>query len=655
MTARLPILMAWLAAAAAAQTPVAPTPQAAGERLGENVSNYNIVNNFETGYRFSSVGGNLAQYRSSVNFGNGIRLLGSLLSVNSRDGHGAFFDQIVLTTQGLGNDPYEAAMLHVEKNRLYRYDLSWRQNDYFNPGLVTAGGGGQHLLDTRYRMQDHDFTLFPQSNLKFFLGMSASSQTGPSLSSTQLFNASSPVTPLFSDVQRVWREYRVGNEFRLMGIRVNWMHGWEDFKDDTGATLTAPSPPLTSFGSSNPYHGTSPYWRAAIFTDRKVFNVNGRFTYTGGRRAFVVDESSAGKVAAGVENRQVTTFGNAERPVATGNLNVSFTPGSKLTVMNATSVYNVRTLGNSFFSQVDNVTGAFTFLNYNYLGILTIANDTDLSYQISSVWGVMAGYHYTDRRIQSVEQTVFAGKLSATPSEQTNLLHAGDLGLRVKPWKPVTVQVSGEIGRADRPFTPKADKDYHVLNGRFQYKLKRVQFTAAANANYNVNSTSLTAYSSQARTYAFAGSWTPGPWLTLDAGFTRLHLHTIGGIEYFLNQKPAPPQDSVYLSNINTGYFGARIALRNRADLYLGYTRVQDLGDGRSAAQGPGIGSPLAIFQVVQTFPMVYQSPVARVSVRIKDKLRWNAGYQYYGYRQDFFFGQDYRAHTGFTSLSVSF
>lgn len=654
MTTRLLIFLMMIAVAAA-QTPVAPTPQTAGERLGENVSSYNIVNNFETGYRFHEVGGNLAQYRSSINYGNGIRLLGSSLSINSRDGHGALFDQLVMTTQGLGGDPYAAAMLHIEKNRLYRYDLSWRQNDYYNPGLVTGGGGGQHLLDTVYRLQDHDFTLFPQSNLSFFLGMSASAQTGPSLSSIQLFDSKSPIVPLFSDVRRVWREYRVGNEFRVRGIRVNWMRGWEDFKDDTGATLTTASPPLNAFRSSDPYHGTSPYWRAALFTDRKVLNVNGRFTYTSGRRAFVVDESSAGKVAAGPENRQVTTFGDADRPVATGNLNVSYTPGSRLTVVNSTSVYNVRTLGNSYFSQIDNVTGAVTFLNYNYLGIRTVANSTDLNYRISPIWNVFAGYQYTDRKIQSLEQTDFAGRTSATRSEQTNLLHSGDLGLRFTPWKTVTVRVSAEIGRANRPFTPKADKDYHALNGQFQYKTKKVQLTAAANANYNVNSSSLTAYSSQSRTYSFTGSWTPRAWLTLDGGFTRLHLYTIGGIRYFIDQQPAPVQDSVYLSNINTGYFGARIALRNRADLYLGYTHVQDVGDGRGTPQGPGIGSPLAIFQVVQTFPMAYQSPVARISVQIHKKLRWNAGYQYYGYRQDFSLGQDFWAHTAFTSLSASF
>ena len=57
-----------------------------------------------------TVGGNLGKYRSDVNYGNGIRLLGSSLTVNSRDGHGGLFDEIVLTTLGLGNDPYQSAV-----------------------------------------------------------------------------------------------------------------------------------------------------------------------------------------------------------------------------------------------------------------------------------------------------------------------------------------------------------------------------------------------------------------------------------------------------------------------------------------------------------------------------------------------------------------
>src|SRR6185503_21257860 len=148
MAMRIAALLFVIASTVFAQVPVAPSPGLAGEPLGTNIQNYNIVDSFETGYRFSTVGGSIEQYRSSVNFGDGIRLLGSSLIVNSKNGHGAFFDQITLSTQGLGNDPYESVSMRIEKNRLYRYDMSWRQNDYFNPGLVTEGGGGQHLLDT---------------------------------------------------------------------------------------------------------------------------------------------------------------------------------------------------------------------------------------------------------------------------------------------------------------------------------------------------------------------------------------------------------------------------------------------------------------------------------------------------------------------------
>ena len=185
-----------------AQQPVAPTPDRVGSPRGDSWSDYNVVNSFEAGYRFSTVGGNIDQYRSAVNYGNGIRLLGSFFSMNSKDGHGHLFDEIVITTQGLGNDPYQSATLRVKKNRLYRYDLSWRLNNYVNPGLTTDGAGGQHLLDTQYRMQDHDLTLLPESNLKFFLGYTGSVQDGPAYSSIQLFDSRGAIYPLFADIRR---------------------------------------------------------------------------------------------------------------------------------------------------------------------------------------------------------------------------------------------------------------------------------------------------------------------------------------------------------------------------------------------------------------------------------------------------------------------
>jgi hypothetical protein len=150
------------------------------------------------------------------------------------------------------------------------------------------------------------------------------------------------------------------------------------------------------------------------------------------------------------------------------------------------------------------------------------------------------------------------------------------------------------------------------------------------------------------------GSWTPRDRLTLDAGFTRAHIYSIGGIAYFSDQQLIQNQSSIYLSNVNSIYGGIRYEVSNRIDLYLGYTRVQDLGDGRATAVS-GIGSAPALFQSVQTFPVVFQSPLARVSVKLNNKLRWNAGYQYYGYREEFLSLLGYRANTGYTSLSFSY
>ncbi len=179
------------------------------------MSDYNIVDSFETGYRFRAFGGSFDQYRSTVNYGDGIRLLSSFFTMNSKDGHGRFFDEIVLTTQGLGNDPYQNATLRISKNRLYRYDMHWRLNDYFNPGLVTDGGAGQHLLDTEYTTQDHDLTLFPESNLKFFLGYSRGNQNGPAISTVQLFDARGNEVSFVRECTPPANEYRLGNEFQL--------------------------------------------------------------------------------------------------------------------------------------------------------------------------------------------------------------------------------------------------------------------------------------------------------------------------------------------------------------------------------------------------------------------------------------------------------
>jgi hypothetical protein len=184
---------------------------------------------------------------------------------------------------------------------------------------------------------------------------------------------------------------------------------------------------------------------------------------------------------------------------------------------------------------------------------------------------------------------------------------------------------------------------------------------AATKTDYNNNSVTLSSFSSRARRYAVDGSWTRLSWLALDGGYSKLHFDSVGGIAYRVGPPVAPAgtlitgESSLYFSNLHTVYFAFRFTLKKRAELYAGLTRVQDTGDGRNIAAGPGLGSPRDIFQVVQTFPLTFQSPMARVSVKINNHLRWNGGYQYYGHDQEFNPNLNYRANTGYTSLSISF
>ncbi len=658
-----------------AQPPVAPTTgESVGSPRGENSGAYNIMNSFELGYRWDTVGGNFDMYRSSVNYTNGIRLLSSSLSVQSRDGHGRFFDSLILNTQGLGNDPYQSAILRIEKNRLYRYDMTWRLNDYYNPALTIANG--EHFKNTSRIWQDHDLTLFPQSRVKFFLGYSRNDENGPALTTIQLFDLRSDTFPLFADVRRQQNEYRLGGEITAAGFRLNVLRGWVDFKEDTPVNLLfAPNPffgetgdnglnTLGAYQSSQPYHGTSPYWRVGLFRDRnRFFAVNGRFTYVAGNRDYIDNETSAGTTLSGFPaTRQILIFADARRPALAANLNITIFPTSFLTITNQTTGNNIRMLGNGLFSEIDNGFATTPYVPFTLLAIRTLANSTDAEIRLHKAVSVHAGYQYSDRRIQVLDGQQNAGLPAPTPPAnipitQYNHQHDGTLGFRIRPFSGFTLMADGEIGRADHPYTPISDKNYTLFRARAEYRRKLYRLSVYQKTDYNTNSISLTSFASRSRNFGADASFTPSNWFAIDASYAKLHLNTLGGMNFFVNGAAAQ-FNSLYVSNIHAATLGARFGIR-RADLYVGYSHSQDVGDGRSTPDalplGAGAATVLDPFLAVQTFPLKFISPEARLSIRLHEKLRWNVGYQYYGYNEQFTSFQDFHAHTGYTSVLWSF
>jgi hypothetical protein len=657
------VLIFFSAALVLAQEPVAPTPESVGPHAGDNWSAYNIVNSFETGYRFLSLSGDNANYKSAVNYGNGIRLLGSSFSINSKTGGGFLFDDAFLTTEGLGGDPYENASFRVEKNRIYSYTGSWRSSDYFNPGLITDGGNGVHLQDTEYRSQDHNLTLFPNSAVRVFLGYSHDAQGGSGIATDQVFDPDIGIFPFSTKINRQRNEYRIGNELHWHHTVFLWTHAWSDFKDDSSYSLNGTTAPsisgggdlLTAFNRTAPFHGTNPYWTAALFEDGSLVNLNARFTYTSDGGAFLSGENATGlsSFLAG-QNRQITTAGSGKRPVATGNMTLSLFPTSKLTRVSHTSIYNVRTEGNNAFLQLDNLSQETQVLYFQSLGIRTFATEANATYRFRPWFDLTSGYEYSNRRINSVGDITFAQGAFSTPFTQTNELHSGNAGFHLRPLKPLFISVDGEIGRDSLPFTPKSDGNYHAVNAVVRYRAKNFQASTSLRENRNATSVTLSAYSAQSRTWSANASWTASPLLSLDASYSKLHVDTLGGINFFAGAAQLAGQ-SYYLSNLHTANIGVRLNAKNRFTLYLGGTLAKDAGDGRSSPTATNVGPAIPNFQVGQTFPIQYLSPDIRLSVRINERIRWNAGFQLFDYQANFFPGTNFVGRTGYTSLLWSF
>jgi len=113
-----------------------------------------------------------------------------------------------------------------------------------------------------------------------------------------------------------------------------------------------------------------------------------------------------------------------------------------------------------------------------------------------------------------------------------------------------------------------------------------------------------------------------------------------------------------------TGFFGGPRILANMAVDRWMPTRFATLSDRLVTQNGVFLMGGATLFLVaalldsVQTFPLTYQSPMARLSIRITPKLRWNAGWQFYGYGELFHqlgYDQNFHAHTGYTSVLWSF
>ncbi len=721
------VLTLWGSIATAQSPTPSPEPKSTpSSNQNADDGDYTITSSIEVGYRGLQVVGDVNKYQSDLGYRAGPRLFDTSFLMRAKESEGKMFDTLLVTASGWGSDPHGYLRVNAEKSEWYRINASYRRfkafrflNNIANPNYSTRPtdpAGGQHNFDLRNHLGDFDLTLLPKNEkLKIYLGYSPARTTGPAYT-TWHFGGDDFM--LLS--QSKWRsnDFRVGADWKLGPVSFSFLQGFRRFNDDTsidnqGVNLGV-NPALTnfylrSFNRTAPTSGKVDFSRFSAHTlIAKRLDITGRIIYSNATTEFSNIETITGNnfnsritgIPAAYNptaaNQTILTLGrwtfsgDSKRPNTLGDLGVTLLATDNLRLSNTFRVETFQINGNAFYNGEFRITQAngtvlAPLIRTGRANELTkyrkIQNTAEVDYQFEPRYSVHFGYRYGTRRIERFfngNNLANNGAPLLPPSahEEENHTHSFIAGAKATPAKNWTMFLDVEHGTADNVFTrTSGNYDYTNVRARSRYAVNRalrfnLSFIARNNANpsqIDVNgvSASLANFGVNVKSRIFASTfdWTPNSRFSVDGGYTYTWQNNHAVIEYAFG--PGVPNagirgQSLYFVRNNFFYLESVVQIVPRATLYAAYRINKDTGQGdRISIPGAGTGV------LVQSYPNSFQSPEARLAIRINRRLDWNLGYQYYNYNETglrrvespfvAIRPQNYHAHLPYTSLRVYF
>jgi hypothetical protein len=686
------------------KSPEATKPQSTASDTGD----YTVVGSLEVGYRGLRVGGDVNKFRSDLNYKAGARLFDSSLFVRSTEGKGELFDSLVVTSTGWGADPYGHLRFSAEKPELYRFDGNYRRFKYFrflnniaNPNWVFSPASfavppnpatGEHGYNTRTQMGDFDLTLLPKNRLiRFNVGYSPERYSGPAFTN---YHVGGNEFMLLSQLRSKANDFRLGADGTVGAVDFSFLQGFRRFRDDSfislgatpGINLNPAVARFTSFLRNEPARGHINFTRLSVHSlVAKKLDITGRIIHSNSTSNSVFLESFGainfntritGQLnPPNVVSGQYNISGTVERPSTLGDIGVTFLATDKLRISNTFRVEDFKIDGlanfsDSFFAtRAPSSSSSFvaTGLPANRITkYRKYQNTLEGDYQFNPRYSVHLGYRYGNRRIEEA-LTGFSLNSNApaavVPEEDTeeNHTHAFFAGFKARPIKDWTIFFDAEHGTADNVFTRIGNYDYTNIRAKSRYTPSRkLAFNLALITRNNANPSEIAGVSLQdfgvdvkSRTFTSSVDWTATDKVSFSAGYNYSFVDSDAVVDYFYNSVRHPLGHSLYFVRNNFFYVDTVAQLAPRFSLFASYRINQDNGQGNRLADPTGTPGTL-----INSYPMDFQSPEARLAIRLHRRLDWNLGYQYYSYHESALVGprrQNYHAHMPYTSLRIYF
>ena len=692
-------------------------PAASNDDLGD----YTVVSSLEFGYRGRQVVGDLNKFESDLNYKAGPRLFDSSFYMKSKDGDGGLFDSLLVTSTGWGSDPQGTLRVSAEKPQWYRFDGSYRRFKYFrflnsfaNPNWVFSPANfsvppkeftGEHGNDARMRLGDFDLTILPKNEkIRFSIGYSPERLSGPAFTN---YHSGGNEFNFLSELRSRANDYRFGADGKLGPIDFSFLQGFRRFRDDSfidlgptpGINLNPTAASLTSFHRNEPSRGSVNFTRLSIHSlVAKKLDITGRIIYSKATASFDLAESFTGRnwnprvtgwpptPPAATPNilnlGQYQITGETERPNTVGDIGVTFLATNRLRISNTFRVEDFKIDGTAVFSDFFSITrGAGPTLRTDTVGFSNLdatriteyrkyQNTIEGDYQFNNRYAIHLGYRYGQRHIEeSFEGFNHGSNGSLTPPavrtsdffEEENHTNVFIGGFKARPAQNWTIYLDAEHGTADNVFTRIGNYDFTNIRAKSRYApSKKYSFNVALIAKNNVNPSeiagvSLEDFGVSVKSRAFSSSfdWVATSNVSFSTGYNYNWVNSNAVVEYFFNSVRHFLGRSLYYQRNNFFFVDSVARLHPRATLYTAYRINKDTGQGNRFADPAGNPGTL-----IASYPMSFQSPEARLAIKLSRRLDWNIGYQYYNYNESSLVGprpQNYHAHLPYTSLRLYF
>jgi len=710
------IVMAGLAAAQQSSASPAPKKNDSTDtpaESGENAGDFTVISSVEFGYRGLSVDGDHNKYQSDLNYRAGPRLFDSSFLLKSKDGGSTLFDTFLVNSTGWGADPQGNLRLSAEQPKWYRFDATYRRFKYFrflnnfaNPNWVFSPAQfnvppklvtGEHGRDTRIHLGDFDLTLLPKNQrLRFNIGYSPERYSGPAFTN---YHAGGNEFNLLSEVRSRANDFRVGADGSLGPVNFSFLQGFRRFRDDSfidlgatpGINLNPSVANFTSFDRNEPARGSVNYTRFSLQSlIAKKLDITGRIIYSKAESNYSLLEAFTGRNW----NPRITGFppsppaatpnilnlgqynltGNSERPNWLGDVGLTFLATNKFRLSNTFRVETFEITGDALFSDFFSLTRGtrtdtigFSGQNVNTrTDYRKIQNTIEGDYQFNRDYSIHFGYRYGRRRVTEEISGFNLGTNAPTalvPASDTeeNNTHAILGGFKARPASDWTIYFDAEHGTADNVFTRIGNYDYTNIRAKTRFKpTSRISLNFAVIAKNNANPSEIAGVSLEdfgvsikSRIFTSSLDWTTTSNFSISTGYNYHWITSKSTIDYFFNSVAHPGGLSLYYARNNFFFVETVARLAPRATLFTAYRINKDNGQGNRLADPTGRPGTL-----IASYPMSYQSPEARLAIKLHDRLDWNVGYQYYNYNEDPIVGprpQNYHAHLPYTSLRLYF